>query len=188
MASNVLIFLTFSFGLFVFITVITTKGDGVPNFLGYSFLSVSTPSMVPTYPVGTIVITKKVKTIELKVGDVISFYSEDPAILGFPNTHRIVSIDKNKFGQTSFVTKGDNNPIADSYPVFDSKVIGKVTGSISSAGNILSKLKNRFVLFFLLVVPLVMIMMFELKNITKLLRQGNEDTPPESLPEHKDPM
>jgi signal peptidase len=133
--------------------------------------------MTPAYPVGTVVIAKKVDADTLKVGDVISFYSQDPTIAGMPNTHRIVSISKDEAGKTYFITKGDNNPTADKYPVYEAKVIGKVQGSIGSVGKIISKLKNRYVMFFLLIVPIVLIVVFELKNITKLLRRGDEEKP-----------
>jgi len=184
--TSALIFLIFAAGLFVFITVLVSWKSGVPNFLGYSFMSVSTPSMVPTYPVGTVVITKKVDINKLKVGDVISFYSDDPAIFGIPNTHRIVTIGINEVNRKFFITKGDNNPVADTYPVYGDKVIGKVEGSIGSVGKIISKVKNRYVMFFLLVVPLAVIMAFELKNITKLIKRGDDDTKPDTVPEHKD--
>ncbi|HZK39868.1 MAG TPA: signal peptidase I, partial [Clostridia bacterium] len=121
---SVLIFLIFGLSLFVFITVLVNWGSGVPSFYGYSFLSVTTPSMDPLYPVGSVVITKKGDTKDLAVGDVISFYSEDPAIYGKPNTHRILEIRTNASNKTYFITKGDNNPIADYYTVDEDKVIG----------------------------------------------------------------
>jgi hypothetical protein len=57
----------------------------------------------------------------------------------------------------------------------EDKVIGKVQGSISSLGNILGKMKNRYVLFFLLVVPLSVVMFFEIKHLKNVLK--SEDDP-----------
>jgi len=186
--TSVLVFLIFAAGLFVFISVIMSSRSGVPNLLGYSFFSVKTSSMVPTYPVGSVVITKKVNTNTLKAGDVITFYSDDPIISGIPNTHRIIAIGKDKEGKTYFITKGDNNPTADKYPVYEAKVIGKVQGSIGSLGSILGKFKNRYAMFFLLIVPIVLIVVFELKNITKLIKPGGkgEKTETGTEPENKE--
>ena len=173
---SVLVILIFVFSLFVFVTVLANWGSGVPSFYGYSFLSVSTPSMEPLYPVGSVVITKKTAIKDFVVGDVVSFYSDDPAILGKPNTHRIIEIATKSGNITYFVTKGDNNPIADNYKVSEDKVIGKVQGSIGSLGKILGKIKNRYVLFFLLIVPLTVVMLLEIKNLKKVLKSDDEPT------------
>lgn len=168
--TSILVFLIFSLGLFVFVTVLLTKGEGVPNFFGYSFMNVKTESMVPAYPVGTVVITKKIEIEKLKAGDVISFYSEDPIIKGIPNTHRIFSAEKNESGKIYFITKGDNNSDIDKYPVYEKDLIGKVQGSIGSAGKVLAMLKNRYIFFFLFIIPLTVIMVFEFRNLTKLIK------------------
>lgn len=181
-AGSVLIFLIFGLSLFVFVTVLANWGSGVPNFYGYSFLSVTTPSMEPLYPVGSVVITKKTDIKSFEIGDVVSFYSDDPAIYGKPNTHRIVEIGTNTMNKTYFVTKGDNNPVADRYRVTEDKVIGKVQSSVDSLGKVLGKIKNRFALFFLLIVPLSVIMFFEIKHLKKVLKGEDElDTPDESV-------
>jgi signal peptidase I len=174
---SVLIALVFGFSLFVFITVIVNWGSGVPNFYGYSFLNVSTPSMEPAYPVNSILITKKTDMSELAVGDVISFYSEDPAIYGKPNTHRIISKGVNEAGKTYFVTKGDNNPVSDRYLVYEDKVIGRVQGSVASAGKLLGKINNRYTLFFLLIVPLGVVVFFEIRHIKKLFKAKETEIP-----------
>lgn len=173
---SVLIFLIFGLSLFVFVTVLANWGKGVPNFYGYSFLSVTTPSMEPLYPVGSVVITKKGDTKDLVVGDVISFYSDDPAIYGKPNTHRILEIRTNATNKTYFITKGDNNPIADGYTVDEDKVIGKVQGSVGSLGKVLDKVKNRTVLFFLLIVPLSAVMFFEIRHLQRVLKNKDGST------------
>lgn len=184
---SVLIFLIFGLSLFVFITVLVNWGSGVPSFYGYSFLSVTTPSMDPLYPVGSVVITKKGDTKDLAVGDVISFYSEDSAIYGKPNTHRILEIRTNASNKTYFITKGDNNPIADYYTVDEDKVIGKVQSSIGSVGKLLAKVKNRYVLFFLLIVPLSAVMFFEVRHLKKVLKSDDGSVDSDEIVAEEDP-
>ena len=178
MASGILIVLAsiiFADGLFIFITVLVTKSYSVPSFFGYSFLNVRTQSMTKVYPVGTVVITKRTDTASLKKGDIISFYSQDPAIKGIPNTHRIYSIEKKNTGEVYFITKGDNNDVPDQYPVYSKNIIGIVIGSIGSLGNILSFLNNRYVLFFAIILPLAVIIILEVKNTGKIIKGKNRE-------------
>lgn len=60
--------------------VVFTPSGKTPNIAGYSFLRITTGSMEPTYGVDTMIVVKKTEPSEIKVGDVISFYSSDPAL------------------------------------------------------------------------------------------------------------
>jgi signal peptidase I len=175
---GIFVFLVFCAGMFVFINVIITKGREVPSFFGYSFLNVSTGSMADVYPVGTVVITKKTDIDDLQPCDVISFYSEDPAIKGIPNTHRIESIGTDANGRKYIITKGDSNDVQDSYPVYEDALIGKVRGSIKFAGKILNVISNRYFFFLFLIIPLAVMIVFEAGNIKKLAKkeEGNPET------------
>jgi len=177
-----LVFLVFAAGLFIFITVIANRGQGVPNFFGYCFLNVRTQSMEPVFPVGTVVITKKAVAGTLKKGDIISFYSQDPAIKGIPNTHRIYSVEKKENGGVYFITKGDNNDVQDQYPVYPSEIIGVVVGSVGSVGKAVSLLSNRYVLFFVIILPLAVLIAVEARNTGKMIRGKNDEAEKENHP------
>lgn len=148
------------------------KGN-VPNVFGYSFLNVTTGSMLPTYEPGDIIVAKKTRIADLREQDVISFYAMDPAIEGMPNTHRIIEIDIID-GRYYIITKGDANAVKDPYPVFEEKVIGKAVAKLPSMGKIVSVLQNRAVIFFLLILPLMAIMVLEIKHIGALF--GKKET------------
>ena len=168
-----LVLLVFLASLFVFATVIASGKDGVHSFFGYSFLNISTKSMEPAYPVGTVVITRKADPGDLKPGDVISFYSRDPDIMNLPNTHRIFAVEKKYNGTLQFITKGDNNPVPDTYPVESDRIIGVVIRSVGSVGKLINLVNNRFVLFFVFILPLLAIAAAEVKNIFKVFeKQG----------------
>jgi signal peptidase len=64
----------------------------------------------------------------LKVGDVIQYRLGGTAVL-----HRIVEI-KDAGGSRTFVTRGDNNDVADKNPVVAQSVTGKVILKIPEAG------------------------------------------------------
>ena len=80
-----------------------------------------TPSMEPTIPERSYILVEKADPDSIIVGDVIMFRSEDPALNGANNTHRVVEISEDK---KSFTTKGDANTVADSEPAKAENVIG----------------------------------------------------------------
>ena len=80
-------------------------------------------SMEPTYPVGSMIYTKKVDPSELQKNDPLTFHLNSGAVA----THRIVEvIQPTKAGETlSFRTKGDANAIADADPIPADRILGK---------------------------------------------------------------
>lgn len=89
--------------VFVFIS----NRRGKPTFVfGKSIVWVMSESMEPEIPRQSYILVEKVKPEEIAVGDVILFYSDDPALAGHINTHRVVEIIKDG---NEFVTRGDNN-------------------------------------------------------------------------------
>ena len=79
---------------------------------------------------GDLIFVKKVDPTTLKVGDVITYISNDKE--GSIITHRIVSI----YEEGSFETKGDYSPGYDRDPVKHDQVVGKYTGRIAGAGDL----------------------------------------------------
>ena len=89
--------------------VMMQRLKGEPIFIfGRTVMWVSTDSMEPTIPQESYILTEKVSAENVAVGDVISFYCDDPSlpIYGQLNTHRVEEIVGD---HAEFVTKGDNN-------------------------------------------------------------------------------
>lgn len=103
------------------IVVLTPKND-VPNISGYSLFRVMTGSMEPKIPVDSLIVVKRTAPANLQTGDVISFFSRDPSLLGEVNTHRIVEIS-DKDNTLVFTTKGDANNVEDRYLTRDRKSV-----------------------------------------------------------------
>ena len=82
---------------------------------------VMTDSMEDEIPARSYIRIRKADPSEIKVGDVITFYSDDVALRGNLNTHRVVEITD---GGKSFVTKGDNNLGNDKLPARAESVVG----------------------------------------------------------------
>lgn len=89
------------------------------------FFSVSSESMVPTLNVGDYIVVKYEPFDELKIGDIIVFYSPlNPKDI---IVHRIYDI-RIYNGQKVLITKGDNNLYSDPWYVKQEHYIGKYTG------------------------------------------------------------
>ena len=118
--------------------IISKKNGKLPFFFGYSVMWVKTESMEPEIPQYSYILTEKATAEEICVNDIITFVSDDPAIMGYYNTHRVVSIIGNN---EEFVTKGDNNVSEDKYTAKASNVVAKyvkILPELSDLGKFLS--------------------------------------------------
>lgn len=106
---------------------------GGTRIVGYTPYAITSGSMIPEYPVGSIVYVKEVSTNELAIGDDISFYINNSVIA----THRIGEIDyTNEQVQTYGINNKDSegNQINDAEPVDFDKIVGRVEFTIPALG------------------------------------------------------
>lgn len=82
----------------------------VPSVFGYSVINIISSSMEDDIPKDSYILIKKVDPEEVKIRDVICFYSRDPQIHGIPNTHRVIEEPIVTEDGIEFVTMGDANP------------------------------------------------------------------------------
>lgn len=147
--------------LFVCFIIYTMSHGNTVSIAGYRVLRVLTSSMEPTIVGNTCIITKEVDVDELKVGDIITFISEDPAIYGYYNTHRINEIIEEN-GEERFVTKGDNSYEVDPYTVSKDNVVGIYVKELPG-GRLIGKafvaLSDNKVYFLVIIIPLVLCLM-----------------------------
>ena len=78
----------------------------VSGYFRYYAIAVATGSMTPNINVYDVVVAVKADTSKLKVGDVISFYTNEVNVNGLTITHRIYQIVEQDGGRY-FKTKGD---------------------------------------------------------------------------------
>lgn len=103
----------------------------VPAATGGSALTVLSPSMTPTFPVGTLVVIRPRPVDEIRIGDVVSFTDRDPATGATRTvTHRVIGVDPGP----AFRTKGDANEAPDPDPVLATEVRGVEWYSIPKVG------------------------------------------------------
>ncbi|MDD6070234.1 MAG: signal peptidase I [Clostridiales bacterium] len=125
---------------------------------GYQVLRVLTSSMEPAIAENTCIIIKEYPVDQLKVGDIITFTSDDPQIQGYYNTHRIHDIVEEN-GETLFVTKGDATSAVDAYPVHKDQVAGIFVKELPGGrtlGKMFLALSDNKVYFLVIMLPLAL--------------------------------
>lgn len=157
------VFTALMVGFIAYIMVCSAKGKPV-NVFGRSLLTVVTGSMEPSLHTGDYIYVKKVPADELEVGDVITFRSEESDVSGKLVTHRIIEITP----EGDFVTKGDANTIADSKRIRQDQIIGKYTGKAKFFKWINSFADRRKLLLILVIIPMTLIALYEVRTISKL--------------------
>jgi signal peptidase I len=109
----------------VLVNIIGAKMSGkVPSIFGYSVINIVSGSMEDTISEDSYILIKEADPDDIKRGDIICFYSRDPAIYGALNTHRVVEDPITADGKTEFVTKGDANPVNDKVTVRGEDLVG----------------------------------------------------------------
>lgn len=154
------------------IIVAVSKGYH-PKIAGYQLLRVLTYSMSPAIEENSLIIIREVPEEEIQVGDVITFVSEDPDLMGFYNTHRVNSIEVNEeTGEKRYITKGDMNTYIDVYPVSYEQIAGKYCYTIPFGqiiGQAIAALADQRVYFVFIMLPLMICFLSYMWQIFKLL-------------------
>ncbi len=137
-----------------------------PEVFGYSQYIVTTGSMEPEIPAGSIILVKAQEQYEL--GDVVTFRDSQ----GLTVTHRLM-------GRVSgqFITKGDANNVEDSELLAPENILGKVQmvvgGSSSKAlGSMVTFLRSPFGLLVLLAAGVLLIKLPDWAGALKTKAKG----------------
>lgn len=167
----ILVLVAFAFILY-FIDLQINAKKGVykqPLFGAYIIIS---PSMVPSINVYDAIVIKREEAENLKVGDIITFLSNDTRYLGLTITHRIVGIEKSTTGDIYFRTKGDNNNTEDSSLVKGNDIYGKVILKIPKIGYLQLLLTNAVGWIFIVVIPCLGVVIYDIIKIFKSIGNG----------------
>ncbi len=118
----------------------------------YAVVRILTSSMEPTIPTGGYILVEKITADQVRVGDVIVFYSRDPAIYGKLNTHRVMEILTGDHG-AQFVTRGDHNDANDALTTASGDVVGRYQKNLPGVTRFAQFFVQKWVFFFLILVP-----------------------------------
>lgn len=121
-----------------------------PHLFGYQGLTVLSNSMNPAFKTGDLVIAKSTDASKIQKDDVITFKTDDAPYV----THRVVET-ANEAGETSFITKGDNNNTNDEEVVSANHLAGKVLFHIPYFGYLAKFIGSKTGLLLFIVLPVV---------------------------------
>ena len=131
------------------------KNGKNPPFGLYTVIS---PSMTPSIDVYDVVFVQKASEKNLKVDDVITFYSTNAMFGNTPITHRIVEILDVPNTGTMYRVKGDANESADHEKVIPKNIVGA-----SKKGWLLA-----------IIIPSVVILVYDIIKLIKLINIKNK--------------
>ena len=150
-------------GFVTYIMVCSARGKAVDCF-GRCVLRVVTGSMEPSLHTGDYIYVKKTDAADLKVGDIISFYSEEDDVRGKIVTHRIAECNSDG----TFTTKGDANKTADVKHVRADQLVGKYTAKARFFKWLNSFGDRRKLLMIFVIIPMTLIALYEVRTIAKI--------------------
>lgn len=179
---NLVSVITIAAAVFVLCIVLLTRPGEAPSIAGYTLFRITTGSMEPTYPVDTLILVKKTDPSRIQTGDVISFYSSDPALDGAVNTHRVTGV-RTDGTHWSYKTKGDANNVEDAYGTSETALIGKVTGSSLLLGKLARLIVNPLLFIPVILIPLAAMLVGNTIKTVKLARQIAEDEEKKAIEE-----
>lgn len=158
-------------GLALYVMINTAQGKAVKLF-GNSLLHIVTGSMEPTVSVGDYIYIRDVEISDLKQGDIVAYYSEDPEIAGKLVLHRIVNINPDG----TYQTMGDANPIPDKLPVRADQVAGRYFKRAGLFNWLASFVDPSKLLLLAVVVPLFLLSIYEAGTIAKIFLTDRKET------------
>jgi signal peptidase len=181
---KIIFYIIFGAVLLLVIGMFISKISNRVFFLGdRATIWVMTDSMEEAIPEQSYIRIRKVDPSEIKVGDVITFYSDDPALKGNLNTHRVVELAEDG---RSFVTKGDHNVAVDKYPAKADAVVGVYEKNLSVMTVIGRFLQSKIALLCILVL-LAALTVYSFagdslkKKLPKNTKDSSSDEPDEKL-------
>lgn len=156
--------------LFTVVSV-TTFDRSDRALLGYKAFICRSDSMKATdFAAGDLVFVKEVSPSTIKVGDIISYRSEDPETFGETFTHKVRSLTTNEEGQPCFITYGTTTGVDDELPVKYTQFQGLYKFDIPKLGVFFTFLKTTPGYFICIFLPFMLLILMQGLNTVKVFR------------------
>lgn len=169
-----ILFFVFTLISTIYFAIMRQQGKAVRIF-GYSINYIVTGSMQDALMIGDVIVVKNITKEDIKVGDIVTYKSTEGALAGHYITHRIIEIKQHTNGNLQFVTKGDANTSADSEVVTYEKVLGIYQRKVFVLTILLSLLTNFYVFFLLIILPLLVLFAFQIKNFITAVNENDDN-------------
>ena len=132
---------------------------------GISMYTIVSESMKPKYEIYDMIIAKKIDPSEIEIGDDVVYIGEKSTLKDRIITHQVIKKEY-KNGKYVFQTKGINNDVAD--PEIEDRQILAVVISKSNILSVISHVvNNSYGFYFIIFVPFVILLFFEVLDIKK---------------------
>jgi signal peptidase len=122
--------------------------------------------MMPVLKVGSMVLTRPVAAQDINVGDIITFYSPLNQEL---TSHRVIEVETGP--SLGFQTKGDANEEPDDLIIPAENVVGIICFQVPYLGYVSHFIKTRQGLLLTLCLPGLVIIVMEIRNIRRILKE-----------------
>lgn len=165
---NLLFFCLLAMMTILVFSVVQSRLRGGPSQVaGHQMYVVLSGSMSPAFETGSLAFVQPLDPRNIKIGDIITYRLAGKG--GILITHRVIQIERD--GDLSFITRGDANGTNDHLPVQAANVVGKVKYTLPYAGYILNFGQSKAGILSLVIIPGVLIVIFELRNLFRLVAE-----------------
>ena len=159
--------------MMIVMLVMKISGNNV-NLLGFNVYYIATPSMEPTLEVGDLILSKNVKDYsKLEIHDVVTYKGEVGSYKGKLITHEIIDI-KFENDEYTFITKGTKENAVVDPEVSQDQIVAVMLFEIPLLGKLVTLLNNRIVFFVAIIIPLAIMLVLEVANVAKILKQDSD--------------
>ena len=168
-------------GLAVFMMIFTvisvnTFNRNDRNLFGYRAYIVNSDSMAKTdFDAGSLIFVKQVDPSELKVGDIITYISQNSENYGVNVTHKIRSKTVDKQGNPGFITYGTTTGVDDPTIVTYPYVLGRYEGHLDKVGTFFNFLKTPQGYIVCIFVPFMLLILYQGVNCIRLFRRYKQE-------------
>jgi len=169
------VLLAVSMMIFTVVSV-TTFNRNDRDLFGYKMYIVNSDSMAKTdFNAGDLILVKEVNPNTLRVGDIITFMSQDTESFGETVTHKIRKLTTDADGNPGFVTYGTTTDVDDQTIVTFPYILGKYESHIPGLGNFFNFLKTTPGYFVCIFIPFMLIIIYEGVKFFNLFRRYRKE-------------
>lgn len=155
---------------------VTTFDRNDRDLFGYKAFICRSDSMKATdFASGDLVFVKEVSPATIKVGDIISYRSEDPDSFGETFTHKVRSLITDENGQPCFITYGTTTGVDDELPVKYTQFQGLYKFDIPKLGTFFAFLKTTPGYFICIFLPFMLLILMQGLSTVKLFRKYKKE-------------
>lgn len=144
------------------------------SLAGYRIFTVVTESMVPKYKVGDVILVKEEEKTNIQIGDDVTYMGKVGSYADKFITHQVIGIEKGKDGLLKFHTKGIANEDEDPL-VSEEQIYGVVQAKLQVVTFLNGIINNMYGMYFLIVIPLAIIMFTEFRAFKEDKNDYDED-------------